>query len=413
MPIAATDLATLRPLAARYAEIAHLPVQRERLERYRATNDRERPRPVVLIDEVPWGEIRDEALAPCCVGEEARAIETRLRRTLYQWDHWKDDLVVPPEFRVAKRAESTGIGLAVQEKTIESSSGSYAAAHQYADQLATDDDLAKLAVPTVAFDRAATESALDDARAVFEGLLPVRAVGAVFHWATWDTVAQLRGVDALLIDLAARPGFSHRLARRLTDIGIACRCQYEAQGLLDGSPVLIHCTPAPSRSLSGAGPEGVRDVGRTWGRCAAQIFSAVSPAMHDEFDLAYNQELFGPFGLLYYGCCEPLHDKVGLLRRRFPNLRKVSVTPWADPDVAADAIGRDFVMACKPNPAFVAGPGFEPAPVEAEIARCLQAAERNGTTLEFVLKDISTISGDPTILARWVETVRRVIEQHG
>lgn len=413
MPITAADLAILRPLAERYAAVAHLPVQRERLERYRATNDLERPRPVVLIDEVPWGEIRDDALVPRCTGSEARAIEQRLRRTLYQWDHWRDDLVVPPEFRVAKRVSSSGIGIDVREERIESSTGSYAAAHQYADQLAGDEDLARLVEPRIALDREGTEGALDDARAVFDGLLPVRAAGAVFHWATWDSIAQLRGVDALLLDLAARPAFMHRAARRLTDIGIAVRDQYVAQGLLDAEPILIHCTPALTRAPRSAGPGRGPTASAYWGRCAAQIFSAVSPSMHDEFDLAYNQELFAPFGLVYYGCCEPLHGKIGLLRKRFPALRKVSVTPWADPDVAADAIGRDFVMSCKPNPAFVAGPRFDPAPVEAEIARCLEAARRNGTTVEFVLKDISTISGDPAILARWVETVSRTIERHG
>ncbi len=410
--LSAADLALLRPLAERYAAIAHLDVQRERLERYRRTNDLERPRPVVLIDEVPWGEIRDESLVERCTGADARVLERALRRTLYQGEHFPVDLVVPPVFRVAKRVASTGIGLEVRETRIESGTGSYAAAHRYADQLATDDDLAKLRVPAVAFDRAATLEAMEDARAVFEGLLPVEATGSVFGWATWDSIAQLHGVDALLLDLAARPEFMHRAARRFTDIGIAVRDQYAAQGLLDAEPVLIHCTPARTSALTAPDRGRLAGPANTWGRCAAQIFSGVSPAMHDEFDLAYNQELFAPFGLVYYGCCEPLHGKIDLLRRRFSNLRKVSVTPWADPDVAADAIGKDFVLAAKPNPALVAGPRFDPAPVEAEITRYLEAANRNGTTCEFVLKDISTISGDPGILTRWAATVTRVIDRY-
>ncbi len=124
--------------------------------------------------------------------------------------------------------------------------------------------------------------------------------------------------------------------------------------LLDTSPLLIlHCTPACTRELPAADYDGTVRPTDVWGRCSAQIFSAVSPAMHDEFDLACNQELFAPFGLLYYGCCEPLDLKIDILRRRFANLRKISITPWADPDVAARSIGRDFVLAAKPNPAFV------------------------------------------------------------
>ena len=62
MPLNAKDKQTLRHLAGRYSEIAHLDVQQKRIERYYRTNAMENVRPVVLIDEVPWGEIRDDAL---------------------------------------------------------------------------------------------------------------------------------------------------------------------------------------------------------------------------------------------------------------------------------------------------------------------------------------------------------------
>ena len=104
-----------------------------------------------------------------------------------------------------------------------------------------------------------------------------------------------------------------------------------------------------------------------WGRSAAQIFSAVSPEMHDEFDLKYIQELFGECGLLYYGCCEPLDTKIDLLRSRFKNLRKISITPWANPEVATSNIESDYILSAKPNPSFVSSTNFNPTPVEQEI----------------------------------------------
>ena len=69
-------------------------------------------------------------------------------------------------------------------------------------------------------------------------------------------------------------------------------------------------------------------------------------------------------------------------------------------------------MAAKPNPAFVSRPTFDPKPVEAEIAAYCEAATQNGTTVEFVLKDISTIANNPETLTRWAETVSRVIDRH-
>ena len=69
-------------------------------------------------------------------------------------------------------------------------------------------------------------------------------------------------------------------------------------------------------------------------------------------------------------------------------------------------------MAAKPNPAFVATPRFNPAPVEQEIARYCEACKENGTTLEFVLKDISTIANNPGTLTSWAATVNAVIDRH-
>jgi hypothetical protein len=69
-------------------------------------------------------------------------------------------------------------------------------------------------------------------------------------------------------------------------------------------------------------------------------------------------------------------------------------------------------MAAKPNPAFVASPRFDPAPVEAEIARYCRACREHGTTLEFVLKDISTIANNPANLTQWAATVNATIDRY-
>ena len=89
-----------------------------------------------------------------------------------------------------------------------------------------------------------------------------------------------------------------------------------------------------------------------------------------------------------------------------------SITPWADPQRAAENIGSDYVLAAKPNPAFVAMPEFNPKPVEEEIARYCEVCKANGTTLEFVLKDISTIANKVENLTQWAATVSRVIDRY-
>jgi len=410
MSLSEHDLAALRSLAGPYAELAHLDVQRERIERYRKTNDIESVRPPVLIDEVPWGEIRDESLTNRCAKELAW-LEGGLRRSLYQWAHFQADMVIPPVFQIRKHIRSSGIGLDVRDRRIDGATGSHIAAHEYTDQLAAEADLEKLALPVITYDQDGTERAREQAEAVFAGLLPVEIVGHVFHFSMWDEIARYRGVANLLLDLAARPGLMHRTAARFRDIGLATFRQLVEKDLLHATPLLLHCTPACTRNLPAPDFAGTVRPQDTWGRCAAQILGSVSPDMHDEFDFSYAAPLVSACGLVYYGCCEPLDRKIALLRKRFRNLRKISITPWADVDRAAQNIGRDFVLAAKPNPAFVSSRTFDPKPVEEEIERCLVACRRHGTVCEFVLKDISTIANDPRNLTQWAATASRVIDR--
>jgi hypothetical protein len=411
MSIGASDMNVLRALAGRYGELAALEVQKERLERYAATNSLEQVRPVVLIDEVPWGEIRDDALANVCAAE-LQGIEGILRRALYQWEHFQVDRVIPPVFRVRRRIRSSGIGISVQDTQIKGDTGAYISSHEYVDQLRSDEDLAKLRVPDISYDREGTEAALALAREVFDGLMDVELEGVMPQYSIWDAISMFRGVSSLLMDLAERPDFMHRTAQRFMEIAEGTFRQYEEQGLLETRPILLHCTPACTRDLPAGDYAGQARMKDVWGRCAAQIFGAVSPDMHDEFDLAYNEKIFGGCGLLYYGCCEPMDAKIDILRKRFKNLRKISITPWADPRRAAEGIGGDYVLAAKPNPAFVSRPTFNPQPVEEEISRYCEACKQNGTTLEFVLKDISTIANNPDNLTRWADTVNGVIDRY-
>jgi hypothetical protein len=242
--------------------------------------------------------------------------------------------------------------------------------------------------------------------------MPVKIIGSDYSYNMWDNIAMYRGVEPILMDLAMRPEFMHETAKRFMEIAAAEVKQCLEQDLLGTGNMLIHCTAAPVKDLPGPEYDGKITEKEIWGRCSAQIFGAVSPDMHDEFDLAYNEKVFGEFGLLYYGCCEPMHNKVDILRKRFKNLRKISITPWADPEVAADNIGKDFVFAAKPNPANVSMPNFNPEPVKEEIAAYLEPCKRNGTTCEFVLKDISTISNNPDTLTKWAETVNDVVDRY-
>ena len=132
--------------------------------------------------------------------------------------------------------------------------------------------------------------------------------------------------------------------------------------------------------------------------------------MHEEFALQYERRWLERFGLSYYGCCEPLHEKIDLLRS-IPNLRKVSVSPWADIERAAEALSGNYVLSLKPNPSILAKDRFRPEEARNELKQKLQTAELYGCRVEIVLKDISTVRHEPSRLSEWSKIASDLAQQ--
>ena len=135
-----------------------------------------------------------------------------------------------------------------------------------------------------------------------------------------------------------------------------------------------------------------------WGCSNAQIFSEVSPEMHWEFALKHDLRWLARWGMAYYGCCEPLDNKIELLRR-IPNLRKISASPWCNTDRMVNAIGTSYVFSHKPSPAIFAGDDWHPDKARAELRAFLDRAR--GCHVEIVMKDISTVRHKPQRLWEW------------
>ena len=90
---------------------------------------------------------------------------------------------------------------------------------------------------------------------------------------------------------------------------------------------------------AGCDPAHVR-LADMWGSAEAQELAQVSPDMHEEFSLRYERPLLASFGLTGYGCCEDLTRKLGLAKT-IGNLRRVSISPFADVDACAERLGVD------------------------------------------------------------------------
>ena len=87
------------------------------------------------------------------------------------------------------------------------------------------------------------------------------------------------------------------------------------------------------------------------------------------------------------------------------------MTPRADVRRCAEQIGTDYVISWRPNPADVISCGFDEGKIRRIIREGLEACK--GLHVCIHLKDIETVEGDPSRLARWVRIVRDVAEEQG
>jgi hypothetical protein len=406
----AKEVAIVRDLAARVAEIAALPVQEEKRALWRKLNMLKPDRPMVMIDQVCWNEMNvDDELSLRCADPECRSYENGLRRTLFEWQHFPVDMVVEPFVPVHKAIENSGFGVATEELVAVSDPTNSVRGHKFVNQFERDEDLAKVRMPRIRHNEEETARRLSVAHELFDGLLEVRPWGTDPYLSLWDPISTWMSVEGALYALVDRPDFMHRLVGRMTEGYLSMLDQLQEQGLLCEPQSLIHCTGAWTDELPAPGynprKPRTRDI---WMFGLAQMFSTVSPAMFMEFEVNYASRICARFGLVYYGCCDPLDRKMNEVRQ-IPNVRKVSMSPWVDEERGAAEIGRDFVYSRKPSPAMVATDRFEADHVRADLTATRRSCENHGCPLEFILKDISTVRYEPQRLFEWARIAMEVV----
>ena len=125
--------------------------------------------------------------------------------------------------------------------------------------------------------------------------------------------------------------------------------------------------------------------------------------MLEEFVLPYQAKVLEHFGLNYYGCCEPNDRKWGIIKKHVPRLRAVSVSPWANHEIAADELRDRYVYSWKPNPSE-AIMTFDEKAVRAGMQRVFEITKDCHVVVS--LRDTETVCGEPWRLTRWIEIVK-------
>ena len=404
------DKSIVSELAKQIAEIAALPVMEERRRQWRALNALKPERPMFTVDQICWTEMNvNDELTPRAESPAARWHEQQLRMALYRHRHLDDDEVIEPFYTVPKAVTGAGLGVGAIEETLRSEGYNDIASHRYTNQFKTMDDIEKVKMPTVGHDTAETARRVAEAEELLCGALPVIEYGWDPYISVWDPISHLMGVENALYALIDQSEMMHALVDRIVAAYTSMLDQMEAQSLLCHSQSLVHCTGAYSDELPAPGFDPAKPRTKDiWAFGLAQMFSTVSPEMFDEYEIEPCKPLLERFGLMYYGCCDPLDRKMKQVRK-IKNARKISMSPWVNQELGASEIGRDYVFSRKPSPAFLAWTSFDAGAVRADLTATREICRREGCPCELILKDISTVKHEPQRLWEWAKIAREVV----
>jgi len=275
-------------------------------------------------------------------------------------------------------------------------------------------DAARMVMPHHVIDEEETQRRADRVAAAFGDIVPVNVDrGPVCQ--VWDAdistrLAQLRGLDQVILDMIDRPDWLHELVAFMRDGILQTHEEAEQAGDWRLGNHQNQAMPY-AEELEDPAP-GSKPVTREqlWCFCASQEFALVGPQWFEEFILQYQRRIFENFGLLAYGCCEDLTQMIPLLKT-IPNLRRIAVSPMANVARCAEQIGADYVLSYRPSPSDMVGYDFDPDRIRRILREDLAACR--GCHVDITLKDVETVQHDPKRVRDWVRITREVIAESG
>jgi len=413
------DITRLRELAKQVREIAELPIQQKNKALWQAVNDRKMIRPTVFVRDYPIYMINyNNELTTTIEDEFLQKIEADLLLMIYEWKHLRCDRVIEPIIKCPVTVEDTRFGCeaAVRDLRDVIYGEEINTSKHFERQINCVEDLEKIKDPIVTYDEETTMKNFNLMKEIFDGILDVKLYGIdFFHFVPWDDLLSWMGIEEGMYDFVLNPELMHKAVEKYVEASINRAKQYERLGLVSsnntnmkvgqGGPGYTSELPPPTESGIGA------RLCDNWGDGADQILTSVSPAMSQEFAFNYEKKWAEMFGLFAYGCCERLDHKINELKT-FKNLRKLSISPFADLEAAMEKLGGDVVVSFKPNSNYLTDPVWNKELSKKELIRVCELAHKYNCNVEIIMKTLITLRGEPQRLWEWCDMALDIVSNY-
>lgn len=407
------DLQIIRDIAKKQYEYSNLPRMKELKKEWLLHNTFKGNRPMIVIE---LGDFKNELLPQLlkCESEEARKIEESLYRNIIHYELFGDDFVVRDHYPVVWDTDFKAYNL---DEVVEYAKGG-SIGHRFVPIINNlQEDFEKLGKSAYYIDKERTFKRINMLNEILGDILPVKLKGICLRAIPTQKIVHIMGMESMLFSMYDYPGEFKKMMDMITNDYIEYyRFLEDNKAILttNGDEALGQGTWCYTDELPGMEESNKRvftskDV---WGAMNSQETVGISNEMFGEFIFPYYKRIADEFGLVSYGCCEPVDGIWDQYLSKMTNLRKLSISPWCNEEFIGERIqGKNIIYHRKPSPNFLGiDKILDENAVTAHIDKTLLAAR--GCKIEFTQRDVLTIHNDPGKVRRYVEIIRQRCEKN-
>ena len=410
--ISSGDRAVLRELAKKQYEYSQTEKNKKRIQEWYAHNSLQGERPMIHLEMWTFAqEIIPQRLR--CEGEFAREIETSLYVNFLNQELFDDDRVTPDHYPLAYDTHFTLFNIEVKKHEAEGSLG-----HEFVSVVEDlEDDYGKLKQTDFGVDMESTMAKKAVLEETFGDILPVKIKMDCLYSVPTQMLVHFMKMENMMYNIYDYPELFKEMMGRIADDTLAYYRFLEEKRLIlptaageslgQGSWCYNH--ELPDEEEAKKRPLTTKDV---WGFMDSQETVGLSPEMYEEFIFPCYQKISGQYGLLSYGCCEPVDPVWDRCISKLENLRKVSVSPWCDEEFMGERLrGGKVIYHRKPSPNYL---GVGVTLDEEAVRNCLRKTfhAARGCKLEITQRDVYTINHDISKAKRYVDIIKEEIENN-
>ena len=400
------DRMILRELAKKQYEYSQTEKNKNRIREWTDHNSLQGKRPMIHLELWTFAqEIIPQRLQ--CKGEFARDVETKLYCNFLNQELFDDDRVTPDYYPLPYDTHFTLFNIPIKKHNSVGSVG-----HEFISVVEDlEDDYVKLQATDYGVDMESTmlkKQALEEA---FGDILPVRVQMDCLYSVPTQMIVHFMKMENMMFNIYDYPELFKEMMNRIADDTLAYYRMLEEKHLIlptTGGESLGQGSWCYNRELPGEEeakirPLTTRDV---WGFMDSQETVGLSPEMFEEFIFPCYKKISEQYGLLSYGCCEPVDPIWENCISKLENLRKVSISPWCNEEYMGERLkGSKTIFHRKPSPNYLGvGTVLDEEAVRESIRKTMKASE--GCKLEITQRDVYTINKDTKKAKRYVDIIK-------